>query len=563
MESPQELPTASDDPTRIPRPDRRRRTAIAVALESGGVVWAVVVAMVSVLHLVSTDRIRFLYFDGDSIVGPLFAQSFQWGEPIHWVMSPVLFIPELIAFLPIAALTPTPIAALTVVAIANALLLYWLFRWSAGLAARDRSRAVRVGLAAVTMTLFGGFVLLEPQFLGNSFQVFSMNLSNTHYIAAVAGTIATMNIVAGWLVATTGSRRRRIAGASTRWLALAIITTILMLSCPLYGVWAIVPTVGTLGLMALLRRIGWGVPLIVTSAFIVGSAIGTALRLGPFAWALGTTGDAYWKLLQVRHSLASYAIAARDTAAVPTGVIELVGITVLVAVTIAAAVLALRRRATGIRLYLPLLASATAIGVTTGAILTGQDATRYLIVCALVPLAVLPSVLIELRPGLLERRPRRPRLVAAVAAAVVAVSAVVIVPVTTTTVAGIRNTVPDCLNAWIGDRDGLVGAGDFWAVRELQVYGSDRVSLLQLLPWLDAYPWMTDLEPFRGAEPTYLVLSDRLRNDQMVTARIGEPAEVVLCDGYQIWDYAGTAGEAELGRIVRETGEAALAGRGW
>jgi len=92
--------------------------------------------------------------------------------------------------------------------------------------------------------------------------------------------------------------------------------------------------------------------------------------------------------------------------------------------------------------------------------------------------------------------------------------------------------------------------GQFWTVRPLAAYASDDVELLQVRDTFDTYPWLVDLGAYRDAHPTFVVIG---ANDVWTTAvedSLGSPASITHCTGYDVYDYAGTAGAAVLRRDV-------------
>jgi hypothetical protein len=162
---------------------------------------------------------------------------------------------------------------------------------------------------------------------------------------------------------------------------------------------------------------------------------------------------------------------------------------------------------------------------------------------------------------------RELRVGLAVAAAVVLVAGVAVAPSTVRTVVQASYSPVTCLDHWVTEQRAAgrhpVGVGQFWTVRPLAAYADRDVHLLQVRDTFDAYPWLVDLGSYRGARPDFVVIGSGDVWGTPVEDSLGSPATITHCSGYDLYDYAGTAGAAVLRQRVVGSAEAILRQRGF
>jgi hypothetical protein len=142
---------------------------------------------------------------------------------------------------------------------------------------------------------------------------------------------------------------------------------------------------------------------------------------------------------------------------------------------------------------------------------------------------------------------------AIVTAGVLAVG-VAVVPATVSAVRTARYGPASCLDRWAGSR-GVTGVGQFWTVRPLATYTSSSVQLLQVRDDFGTYPWLVDLASYVDSRPTFVLVGAGDLWSTPVEDTLGSPADIVHCQGYDIYDYAGTRGATTLRRDVVGTAE--------
>jgi hypothetical protein len=588
-----------------------------------GVVAALLLTLLAVLHLLSTSRSWLLLFDGDSVILPLFERSLQAGQPFEWAMSTTVFLIEIPVYLVLAFLTANPFDALTVNAILNFVALYALIRLIAGLSLPGRGRRFVVAVSLVTFAVPLAATLLESTTNADSFELFSLLATTTYYYPTVLAMLA-----AAWLLARMVARDAptettpsvapdasdeparlappNVSPASARsghrvalLVALGILTVVSVTSNPLYGVWTAAPAVVTLLGLAGLGRIPWRTALVPPVVLVAGCFGGVLLRK-PLAPYLSMDPANYLHIGDILTPLRFYGAAIADMFSRPTGVIELVLLSALGSVTLVAGLAALRMPQLPLRRQLLfLLAAVTVLAVTVGSVLVGTNATRYLQPLAFAPLLVLPALVglgldalrdrrqtARRRPGLFARpantTARRARAaetvsahdhVAPVAKQRPATLGLLLVVLLLGGIVGTGSAVAAsvsrahlpgaaCLEGWLAGRT-LTGAGQFWAIRGLKTYGAPSVHLLQIDEYLNARPWMVNLADYDGGRVSYLVLDDRSAWGEELVDTLGAPRANISCGSYTILDYEGTAGEKVLTRHVAESATAQREQRGF
>jgi len=395
----------------------RRRLRSPWAIDLLGVLAALLFALLAVLHLLWTQRSWLLFFDGDSVILPLFERSLQAGQPFEWAMSTTVFLIEIPVYLVLAFLTANPFDALTVNAILNFVALYALIRLIAGLSLPGRGRRFVVAVSLVTFAVPLAATLLESTTNADSFELFSLLATTTYYYPTVLAMLA-----AAWLLArmvardaptettpsvapdasdgparpappnvspASASSGRRVA----LLVALGMLTVVSVTSNPLYGVWTAAPAVVTLLGLAGLGRIPWRTALVPSVVLIAGCFGGVLLRK-PLAPYLSMDPANYLHIGDILTPLRFYGAAIADMFPRPTGVIELVLLSALGSVTLVAGLAALRMPQLPLRRQLLfLLAAVTVLAVAVGSVLVGTNATRYLQPLAFAPLLVLPALI--------------------------------------------------------------------------------------------------------------------------------------------------------------------------
>lgn len=587
-----------------------------------GVLAALLLTLLAVLHLLSTSRSWLLFFDGDSVILPLFERSLQAGQPFEWAMSTTVFLIEIPVYLVLAFLTANPFHALTVNAILNFIALYGLIRLIAGLSLPERGRRFVVAVSLVTFAVPLAATLLESTTNADSFELFSLLATTTYYYPTVLALLAAAWLLARLVVrdaptetvpsvapdASDGPARPAPPNASPASAAsghrgallvgLGILTVVSVTSNPLYGVWTAAPAVVTLLALAGLGRIRWRTALVPAVVLIAGCFGGVLLRK-PLAPYLSMDPANYLHIGDILTPLRFYGAAIADMFSRPTGFIELVLLSTLGSVTLVAGIAAVRMPQLPLRRQLLfLLAAVTVLAVAIGSVLVGTNATRYLQPLAFAPLLVVPALIglgldsLRHRRQTARRRPglfARPATTARRARAAETVSAHDHVATTTKqrpaalglllvvlllgSIVGTGSAVAAsvsrvhlpgaaCLEGWLAGRT-LTGAGQFWAIRGLKTYGAPNVHLLQIDEYLNARPWMVNLADYDGGRVSYLVVNDRSAWGEELVDTLGAPRANISCGTYTILDYEGTAGERVLTRHIAESGLSQRAQRGF
>jgi hypothetical protein len=204
--------------------------------------------------------------------------------------------------------------------------------------------------------------------------------------------------------------------------------------------------------------------------------------------------------------------------------------------------------------------------VSVGVVVAGSETPRYLEPIVTAPLLAFIAVAELTRTAVRATRVHRPsravRTALAIAAAAVLVAGVAAVPGTVRTVSDARYSAVGCLDRWAAGRD-VTGVGQFWTVRPLATYAAPNVELLQVRDTFDTYPWLVDLGAYRGARPTFVVIGSGDVWTRAVEDSLGAPASITHCTGFDVYDYAGTAGAAVLRDRVVQSAEQTLRDRGF
>lgn len=537
-------------------PSRRRWTA--VGQEALGAAVALALSVIALGHVMATERVALLWYDGDSVLLPLVERSIRLGQPFEWAMSPALFFfPELPVYLLCSLVTATPQQALALNGVLVLLAVYALVRAAANELMPAARRSARIAVSALALGFVTAVVLTEYTATATSLELGSLLLTTTYYYGALLAMLGTAVLVL---------RAVRTGRASVTVLvvtgAVAACTTA---SNPLYVPWSAAPAVVTLVLLSLARRVPWRPAAWMSGVLVAGSVVGYLLRI-PLAPFVSLDPSTYVHPEQAGRTLAFFAALTDERAGSARGDAELLLLFAGVALAVGGTVWAWRVRTARTVLVATVLPLVTVVAVSVGVVVAGSQTPRYLEPIVTAPLLALVAVAELVRSAVRRTRVHRPRrgvrLAVAVAAAVVLVGGVVTAPATIGAVATARYAPSACLDRWADGRK-VTGVGQFWTVRPLAAYASDDVELLQVRDTFETYPWLVDLGAYRDAEPTFVVIG---ANDVWTTAvedSLGAPASITHCTGFDVYDYAGTVGEAVLRRDVVGSADAIRRERGF
>jgi hypothetical protein len=506
-------------------------------VELAGLVGASAIAITVIVHLISTPRAWIVYYDGDSLVNTLIWKSLVDGQPQHWAMSSVLFVPEFALYATLSFLGLSVKATLTLNAIVNLLALYAAIRF---VASTGRGQRWDVAASIGAFGIFGILAMLDSSTNRESFELPSLMATTTYYSATVIGVLVAIGLVRrlcdrGHLTA----RRREV-------IALFAVATVSTFTNPIFVAWAVAPLV--LLLLALWRgrivRVGALAAAGLSLALGVGA--GVALRL-PFAALISDSGVNYVEPGRLEGSLSYYGRLIAERAQTVDGACSLAVAGVLIAISVAASVIAVRRRWVAGSIVSS-AAWVVPVVVSVGAVLLGTEATRYL-----EPVFFAPILVVTVLPGLLSpRRLRIPRPLrigrrlrigrpkrfvagAAVIAAVVA-SGVVGIPRLVTESESVDPAV-QCVDNWV-TASHLTGAGQYWTIRAPKAYLADPRQLVQVDASLGPYTWLVNRADYTGARVSFLVVNTTQPLKLPDRQAQQTPHTTISCGRYTIVDYA-------------------------
>ncbi|GAB3577017.1 hypothetical protein GCM10027406_10680 [Leifsonia lichenia] len=552
----------------------RRTVALRLAAEvAAPIVIALLTAGALSVALDAHGQHQFFY-DGDSLVLPLFQQSLARGEPLQWVMSSQLFLlPELPFYLLCSLVAGGAVkAALVLNAILNAVVLSLLLRAASG-RLRWSSPWARLGAPFVASLLFVAFLLLDVRGAQTNESIATFTVLTTYYYGA---TFVALAVLALALHATGGLRTRpriRSAGYACYAVAAGLLLAVETVSNPLVVFQFAVPLGLALCLAVVLRWVPWRMAAVVLAPLAAAAVVGYAARFALGRYLLpGATS--YVHLNQIPESIRFFSGVAVSFLSAPGGIAE----AAVLALLLGACVAVLRAARGAGDAVLPLFVLCAVAVTLVGTVLVGSTATRYLGPVFVFPLLILVHPLLWRRMQVLARfrwparasgvraagaravgvravrvravrvRTVRVRAVGAAAAIAVAVAAIVAAAPAAGSLRAVTAAPGSpgltCLENWIGDRS-LTGEGSYWAVRALDLYGTRRVDVLQVDSTLGARAWMTDLASFDDRIPSYFIVDAPARRAQALT-ELGTPERVVDCGVFQIYDYSGTRGEATM-----------------
>ncbi|WP_300266321.1 hypothetical protein [Microbacterium sp.] len=495
--------------------------------ELGGWVAAALISIVTVAQLASTARSELLLRDGDSLVVALLVRSITGGETFDWVMSSVLFLPEIAVFAALwligQLLSLDVNAVLLINAVVNLVALYGAVRFVAG---RRRGRTVPVGWSLVALSAFCLLVVTETSASRDALELASLLLTTTYYSATVIAVVLSVG-----LVRRAYDRPRSATRLSIVLAGVAFVSTV---SNPLYAAWATAPLgvlLGTAAVYPVARRRA----LSLLAWLIGGTVIGFVGRIPLSAW-IANSGAEYAQPGLWPESVRYYADLLTVRTSTPLG---LIGTLLLAALLVFAVVQTVRARTVGARLVaaagwaIPLL-------VVLGAIVLGTHAARYLEPLFFAPVLALVAspVRVTSRTGVSARMPRRaaPVLTAA-AATLLLVGAGLSVP-RAVAAAEHPNTDLRCVNEWV-NASGQVGGGQFWTVRLPKLHLDEPTQLVQVDHQLNAYAWLVNQSDFAPGEVTFLI--EDAQSSPWALGTNAQPTQVIACGQYTIYDFSPTA----------------------
>ncbi|QHC59483.1 hypothetical protein [Rathayibacter sp. VKM Ac-2760] len=531
--------------------------------------------------LAGTPWWTYLLSNGDSLALPLLVASVERGEPFEWVMtSQLLLFPELPLYLVSLALAGgSVVAALVVNAFVNVAVLHLAIRWLAGRVLAGRARPWRVGAAVASTSVVLLLAATEGRGLINAGAFASGILLTTYYSGVALSAVLALALMAE---ASGGFDPARPPSARRTALALigaALVSAATTLSNPLFALQFTAPAVVSLLAVLVLRRMAWRRVLLISSVLIVGAGVGYAAR-GAFARFVAVDAATYLHLERAGAAVDGFLLQVRDVGSTRFGKVEILVVALLLLAAVLTLVVAV---ATQVRPETPWAVAdssvvlATFVLVASASLVFGQIVTGSLVSRYLLPLAVFPALMVlpalqDWVPrgvpgaGLLRRlrAPRVPRPAAAIAVVVVAAGAVVVAGAPIRSAAAQAGATPEraCLEQWLGGRE-LSGVGSFWTTRPLELYAGEEVDVQQVNFDFTPQLWMNNAASYRSKTFSY-VLADRDPDwSVLALGTLGEPAAVTACPTFDIYDYAGTEGEATLNTILRRGIETAQADRGF
>ena len=474
---------------------------------------ALALALIVSAQVAASARSELLFRDGDSLIVALFAQSSLSGEPSHWAMSSVLFLPEAAVFAGLDLLLPFGVNGLLAAnAVVNLLMLYGALRLVAG---RRHGGTAPVTWALIATAVFGLLAATETSASRDALELASLLLTTTYYSTTVIAVVLAVGLIRRFV-----AREGRGTGLL---IAVGCVAAVATLSNPLFAVWATVPLAVVLALLAL-RPTSRSRVLLSLAVLVGGTGLGFLGRI-PFSAWIANTGAGYAQPELWVQSITYYAELLADRLSTPLGVI---GGLLAVALWAFAVVRSIRVREPAERVV-ALAAWVIPVLVLVGAIALGTHAARYL-----QPLAFAPMLALVAAPRALPIAHPRP-FVAAIALVLV-VGSVASVP-RLTTAAQAPDADLTCVTDWVG-ASGRTGAGQFWTVRLPKLHLDDRTQLVQVDHQLGAYAWLVNRTDFDVGEVSFLIEDAQTVAWQLPLGAV--PDEVVDCGRYRILDFATT-----------------------
>ena len=538
---------------------RWRPRLIRWGIEAWPVVVAAFAGLIAMGHIADSPWKDTFLYNSDSLILPMIEKSIANGESMHWIFSSQNFLfPEGLFFFLSTLFTDSPQTALLTNGVLNIVALYVLLRVIAHLLAhRSRHRYVEISIALAATFLFVVYVLLEPTASVNRSGIASTFLMTTYYYGVILtglGLIALALWVTRSFSQADWGRRRSIIFA----VASAALATITTFSDPLYVMQVVAPFAVTALLLVFLNRLSWRGLLVLLAPTAVGVLIGFGLRVvfrSIFASGLGS----YVAINNIPEAIKLFRTALFEMLSSAQGTFKLLISAVILIITVAILVFALyaqsrprlARRIATAEVFIAAFVSISAISLVVGQVLTGTTNTRYLEPLFLFPLLTVVSVgvyilrrlLVEVKSSEMRRSLSRFNLgIGVLASALIVVLGVISTPPVVRAANGEGYTGTACFDDFVGDKD-INGVGSFWSVRALDLYGHSEGRVLQVEDEFRVFQWMNNITPYADKTLSYVVDDGAGQFDNEDIAALGEPADVIQCPSYVIYDYAGTDGE--------------------
>ncbi|WP_166879408.1 hypothetical protein [Salinibacterium sp. ZJ450] len=539
---------------------------MAIFAEVAPIVVVVFASIVVLNRFVSTTWHALVFYNADSLVLPLVEESLQRGEPQDWVFSSQNFLfPESLFYFVSTLFTDSVELALAINVTLNLVVLYVLLRINARLLAhRSRHRFVEVSVAMLSTLLFVTFVLLEPQPTINRGAIATLYLMSTYYYGVIVVGLAMVALTL-WATKTfslTQTERKRAAVYGVAVFVLGGLTTF---SNPLYILQVVAPLLMAITLLVLWNRLSWRGFWLIAAIHVASVGAGLAGRTA-FPQLFASDVSSYLALNNIPLSLASLRDTVVELLGSAAGAFKFVLIVGLLVVVFAVFVFAayaqsrprLAKRITTAEVFVVAFVAASVVSLFAGYVATGSTTTRYLepvfifplLLCVLIGVYVLRRMIGSVWDASLRRGLNRLGLaLGGVCAAGIVVLGALSLPPVASFVRGDSYVYPDCLDVFL-DGSNANGVASFWAARPLEVYGDHEGTILQVNDDLTAFEWMINRASYDKSF-SYVLIDGSPFVPVQALDRLGEPAEVVDCGAYQIYDFEQTPGEQILTDIVR------------
>ena len=514
-------------------------------VECFGVLLALFLAVVATAHIVMTDRSWMVFYDTESVMPAIVRNSVLIGEPQHWSLSAVLFIPEMALFWSIATIVPGAKAAFLVNAVVNLLLVYGTIRVLAASALRGRSERRQVAASVVALIAIVVLIQFDTTRHWDSLELPSLLLTDTFYLATLLAfplaAAATISAVAPRHARNAQGERQRgqsVVRPPAALVALFAVSAVSVLTNPLYVAWVGVPL---LVVVVLLRRrlpLGWRSVLSVAVALLGGSAVGFVARL-PFAALIGKSSSAYADPTRPLVTFVYYLRLLVHRLADPLGVVSIGCMVVLFIASVFLFRHTVRRAPVGIAVLAGLGWVAPLI-VGVGVLTVGAVGSRYLQPLYFAPvLALIPAAGLVKAPRRLPRIAALPRIAGLrlpIASVVVGVATAALIATTLVPAAGRVDTGITCVDNWI-TASGQTGAGSYWTIRGPKAYLPDPRQLVQVNQRFNGYAWLTDRADFARRRVSFILADTANPTPAVPHSARKLPHTEHRCGRYVILDY--------------------------
>lgn len=543
-------------------------------VEAAGVLAVVAIALLVLGRLITSAWRSIFLYNGDSLVLPLIADSIG-NEAFEWVFSSQLFFfPEVPLYALSSLFTTTPQAALLFNACLNLLLLYAALRVIGTLVMpHGTSRLLLVASSVLAVGIFAAFVVLEPSPSVNGVAIATLYLVTTYYYGAVIAGLAVLALTL-WFIRSRQSEPARPWVTVTYVVSVIVIGTLAATSNPLYLFQVVAPLVATLVVVVFLNRLGWvefgivaGAQLIVTVA-----SVGARVVLAPF---LSASVSRYVRTEDMPQSLNVLDGVLAELLTSPSGTLKLalVSAVILTSVVLAGRALyaaarpRIADRISSLDVFVHVFVTLSVIVLLAGFVATGSTTTRYLLPMFVFPLLGALVVILRVASWLVSRTltgsPRRARVartstVSAIASMLILLTVGALgwgTPRVLSASSGDGYDYPACLDKFLAGTQSD-GVASFWVGRQLEVYGSHSGDVLQVKSTLGVEPWMINLASYIDQDFSFVVVDGSIISETSVEP-LGEPAAVISCQDYEIYDYAGVPGDEALDRLIEASVETA------